>query len=226
MKKYLSKIREIIYKMSKKVASKTTTVKSTSNAINAMSDEAQNVNDDTKINVCEKLNIENDDIEYEGLTAEKCKILFDKLQNTYMKLTNYITELDKVRHQCVLKLTKVQQKYRMLSAKEDMPVQPDIQLEMQKHEDNEENVENVENNEQEEVAPVKKIIKKVVKAAEAPVDVPVAQETKEVKEVKKTIVKARVNKKADDEVVAEAVPVPVAEEAVNDAKKTVIKKKK
>jgi len=219
--------------MSKKVASKTTTVKSTSNAINAMSDEAQNVNDDTKINLCEKLNIEIDDIEYEGLTAEKCKLQFDKLQNTYMKLTNYITELDKVRHQCVLKLTKVQQKYRMLSAKEDMPVQPDIQLEMQKHEDNEENVENVENNEQEEeVVPVKKIIKKVVKAAEAPVEVPVAQETKEVKEVKKTVVKARVNKKADDEVVAvaEPEPVPVAkpaeEVAVNDTKKTVIKKKK
>jgi len=238
--------------MSKKVASKAGTSKNTTNVINDANDDAPNTNvhdDDVKINLCEKIGIDIDEIDYDSLTPEKCKAQFDKLQNAYMKLTNYLVDLDKVRQQCVIKLTKVQHKYKSLSAKEDMPIQQDIQAEMQKHEDNKNDSHELENTDantgtgagnaddvetiKQTEAP-KKVIKKVVKAATATSAVVPTSESSapvESKEVKKTIVKARV-KKADDVEAAPATPAEVvtpaatATAAATEGAKTVVKKKK
>jgi len=148
-------------------------------------------------NVQSTLGFKLDEVNLNDLTtADKCKQHFEKLQNTYIHVTDTITELDAFRHKIVFTLATVQTKFKGLNSnKDDAPLNEEVQIAVDKalskqaeEEDNQEDDEHNEANDdpepvQEAVEPVKKtIVKKIVKTVKKKVEVSAPQEPEPVKE--------------------------------------------
>src|SRR5437868_1054298 len=81
-------------------------------------DSAKNENSYYNDNICTTLGIYTSDAPLEGLTMDKCKVLFEQLQESYLRLAEAIGMLTHQRDYCIQKLTVVSNRFKELNSRD------------------------------------------------------------------------------------------------------------